>query len=90
MSTNQPPVRAPKIPPQVGLREIRKARGLTIPELVERIVEQGGKTSADHISNCEIGWKRPSMPLLQAWAKALGLNPLDVRLFADEQLESVA
>lgn len=65
-------------PPSVGLRILREAHGLNIPALVRRIEEQGVKVTADHISNVELGWKRPSNPLLHAWAKALGISPLDV------------
>lgn len=83
-------MRETRIPPQVGIRKLREAYALTIPALVERIEEHGVKVTADHISNCELGWKRPSNHLLHAWAKALGISPLDVGLFADEQTEAVA
>lgn len=65
-------------PPSVGIRLLRDAHGLTIPALVERIALQGVSVTADHISNCELGWKRPSNALLHAWAKALGVTRLDV------------
>lgn len=65
-------------PPAVGIRTLREAHGLTIPALVERIAQQGVKVTADHISNVELGWKRPSNALLHAWAKALGITRLDV------------
>lgn len=64
--------------PRVGIRKLREAHGLTIPQLVERITEQGGQVSADHVSNVELGYKKASAPLLSAWAKALNLHPLDV------------
>lgn len=65
-------------PPSIGIRILREAHGLTIPALVERIDRQGVKVTADHISNVELGWKRPSNALLHAWAKALGITRLDV------------
>lgn len=67
-------------PPTVTIRILREAHGLTIPALVARIEEQGVSVSADHISNCELGWKRPSNALLHAWAKALGIKRLDLLL----------
>jgi transcriptional regulator with XRE-family HTH domain len=65
-------------PPAVGIRLLRDAHGLTIPALVERIAQQGVTVTADHISNVELGWKRPSNALLHAWARALGITRLDV------------
>jgi transcriptional regulator with XRE-family HTH domain len=70
-------------PPAVGIRILREAHGLTIPALVDRIGLQGVTVTADHISNVELGWKRPSNALLTAWAKALGINKLDVLLAED-------
>lgn len=64
--------------PLVTIRDLRKAYGLSIPQLVERIGQQGVSVDPDHISNVELGHKRPSQPLLTAWAKALGVLPLDV------------
>jgi hypothetical protein len=73
----------------VGLRVLREAHGMNIPALVRRIEEQGVKVTADHISNCELGWKRPSNSLLHAWAKALGITRLDVIVGDDaEQMAS--
>lgn len=69
-----------KLGPQVGIRELRKAHGLTITALAARIEPIYGKSvDPDHISNVELGHKRASDPLLTAWAKALGVLPLDVR-----------
>lgn len=65
--------------PRVGIREIRKAHALTLEQLADRIAEQGSKRpSADSLSNIECGNKRASSQLMAAWAKALGLHPLDV------------
>lgn len=72
-------------PPQIGIRLLREAYGLTLPALVARIAEQGCEVTADHLSNCELGWKRPSAPLLHAWAKALGVTRLDVLLLTNEE-----
>lgn len=68
------------VPPTVTIRTLRYAHGLNIPQLVQRIAEQGVEVTADHISNCELGWKRPSNHLLHAWAKALKIEPVDVTL----------
>lgn len=71
-------------PPSVSLRTLREAHGLNIPALVRRIEEQGVTVTADHISNVELGWKRPSNALLHAWAKALGITRLDITVTSDE------
>lgn len=71
-------------PPSVSIRTLREAHGLTLPALVRRIEEQGVKVTADHLSNCELGWKRPSNALLHAWAKALGITRLDVQVESDD------
>ncbi|MDM3894800.1 helix-turn-helix domain-containing protein [Mycobacterium intracellulare] len=66
--------------PQVRIRDYREALGLTVSQLVERIKETGydGAVHPDTIRNVELGHKRASKPLMTAWAKALGLMPLDV------------
>jgi hypothetical protein len=66
--------------PQVRIRDYREALGLSVTQLVERIIETGytEKLHPDTIRNVELGWKRASKPLMTAWAKALGLSPLDV------------
>jgi transcriptional regulator with XRE-family HTH domain len=68
------------IPPQVSIRTLREAHGLTIAALAKRINDQGYEAgvTADHLSNCELGRKRPSNSLLHAWARALGISRLDV------------
>lgn len=78
MSATSSELRQRGVPPSVSIRTLREAHGLTIPALVKRIDEQGVKVTADHISNCELGWKRPSNALLHAWAKALGITRLDI------------
>ncbi|OBB22135.1 helix-turn-helix domain-containing protein [Mycolicibacterium elephantis] len=66
--------------PQVRIRDYREALGITVNQLVERIKETGydGSVHPDTIRNVELGHKRASKPLMNAWAKALGLVPLDV------------
>jgi transcriptional regulator with XRE-family HTH domain len=66
------------IGPQVRIRELRQAQGLTVEELAGRIGEQGVTISRSALTNVETGAKRASRDLLTAWAKALGVNPLDV------------
>lgn len=76
-------------PPRVDIRKLREAHGINIPTLVERIRENGVEVTADHISNCELGWKRPSNPLLHAWAKSLGVMAIDIH-FESTERESAA
>lgn len=66
--------------PQVSIRELREAHGITVNALVERIKEQGydGNLHPDTIRNVELGHKRASKPLMVMWCKALGLLPMDV------------
>ena len=54
--------------------------GISVSSLVDRIIEQGyeGKLHPDTIRNVELGYKSASKPLMVAWAKALGLTPVDV------------
>lgn len=64
--------------PRVGIREVRKAHGLTLEQLADRIEEQGYKRpDADSLSNIERGNRRASEALLHAWCKAVGIHPLD-------------
>ena len=71
-------------PPRVGIRAVREAYGLSVADLQQRIEEHGVKVvNTCTIRNIETGNKRPSNPLLVAWAKALKLNPLDVTMPED-------
>lgn len=88
MSTPKPRKRFE--PPTVSIRVLREACGLNIPALVLRIQEQGVDVTADHISNCELGWKQPSPALMHAWMKALGRHPVDARLGREITDEVVA
>ena len=77
-------------PPQVSLRILREAHGLTLAALALRIQEQGVKVTADHLSNVELGWKRPSNHLLHAWAKALQITRLDIQTPESDEKDAAA
>jgi transcriptional regulator with XRE-family HTH domain len=62
----------------VRIRDLRDAHGWTLAQLADRIAEHGVKISAAGISNVENGNKQASDRLLTAWAKALGVQPLNV------------
>lgn len=62
----------------VRIADLRKAHGLTQEQLAERIGEHGVRITGAGISNVESGNKQASDRLLTAWAKALGVQPLDV------------
>ncbi|MDO3245221.1 helix-turn-helix domain-containing protein [Mycobacteroides abscessus] len=65
--------------PQIRIRALREAHGLSVSQLIERIAAEGvDGVHPDTVRNVELGYKRASKPLLTAWAKALGLSPLDV------------
>ena len=66
--------------PSVPLRRFREGLGLSIGDLQERIAVHmdGKKPHGDTIRNVELGHKVGSPALMAAWAKALGLHPLDV------------
>lgn len=72
------PATAP-LGPLVPIRELRDAHGLSVSQLCDRIEQHLGKRPhEDTIRNVELGHKRASAPLMTAWAKALGLVPIDV------------
>ncbi|OZE77154.1 hypothetical protein CH305_18120 [Rhodococcus sp. 15-649-2-2] len=64
--------------PMVRIKDLRLAHGLSQAQLVERIGEQGVAITEAGISNVENGNKKASDRLLTAWAKALGVEPLNV------------
>lgn len=83
--------------PMVRIRDLRLAHGLTLAEAARRIREQGAEVTESGLSNVENGRRRASDRLLMAWAKALGVNHLDVwqgpvieTAAPDEQPERVA
>lgn len=68
----------------VPIRAVRKAYGISVHDLVERIAEQGVTVrDTATIRNVETGNKRPSDQLRFAWARALGLSPLDAQVIPD-------
>lgn len=64
--------------PMVRISDLRLAHGWTQEKLAERICEQGVRITGAGISNVESGNKKASDHLLTAWAKALGVEPLNV------------
>lgn len=62
----------------IRIKDLRLAHGLTMKQLAERIAEHGVSISEGGISNVENGNKQASDRLLIAWAKALGVEPLNV------------
>lgn len=64
--------------PMIRIRDLRQAHGLTMQQLADRISEQGVSITEAGISNIETGSKKASDRLLTAWAKALGIAPLNV------------
>jgi transcriptional regulator with XRE-family HTH domain len=75
--------KSPPIPPMVPLRALRQAYGLTSPALAGRIAEYGVSVDPDHLIAVELGQSGASRELLTAWARALNVNPLDIRRPAD-------
>lgn len=78
------------IGPQVRIRDLREAHGLTVKDLVNRIEAAGFKVHPDTIRNVELGHKRASQDLMNAWARALNLHQLDVWQPADNSEEDAA
>lgn len=62
----------------VRIKDARQMQGLTMKQLAERIAEHGVAISEGGVSNVENGNKKASDRLLIAWAKALGIEPLNV------------
>jgi transcriptional regulator with XRE-family HTH domain len=62
----------------VRIKDLRIAHGLSQSQLAERIAENGIAVTDAGISNVENGNKKASERLLTAWAKALGVEPLNV------------
>lgn len=67
------------IPPQISLRALRKALGLTLEQLAERIQDQDVEISRTGLNNAELGYRRVSEPVKVAWAHALGISPNFIR-----------
>lgn len=62
----------------VPIRTIRKAWGLTLPALAERVADEGHSVTDTGLSNVELGHRRGSDQLMRAWANALRIHPLDI------------
>jgi transcriptional regulator with XRE-family HTH domain len=67
------------LPPQVSLRALREALGLTLDQVAERIRDQGIDASKFGLSNVETGRRRASARLMEAWARALGIHLHHIR-----------
>jgi transcriptional regulator with XRE-family HTH domain len=59
------------------IRVLRDAYGLTAEQLADRMGELGVPVDRNTLYNIESGAKKPSARVLDAYARALGLNPLD-------------
>ncbi|MDM8086312.1 helix-turn-helix transcriptional regulator [Cellulomonas cellasea] len=64
--------------PMVRIADLRKAHGWSQDQLADRIREHGVQITAAGISNVESGNKQASDRLLTAWAKAFGIDTLNV------------
>lgn len=62
----------------IRIKDLRLSLGLSQGKLAERIAEFGVEVTDAGISNVENGNKKASDRLLIAWAKALGVEPLNV------------
>lgn len=63
----------------IPLRALREAYGLTTPELAARIAEFGVTVDPDSLIAVELGQTGVSQKLKTAWARALNINPVDIR-----------
>lgn len=69
-----------KVPPHVAIGDLRRATGLTLDELCERMTEITGHSyTRGAISAIEIGIRGASVDTLQAIALAYGLAPNALR-----------
>ncbi|HWE90443.1 MAG TPA: helix-turn-helix transcriptional regulator [Pseudonocardiaceae bacterium] len=64
--------------PMVRIRALRHAYGLTAAQLADRMAELGVPVDRNSLYNIESGAKKPSDRILDAYARALGVHPLDV------------
>lgn len=79
------------IGPQVRIRDLRNAHGFSVRQLVDRLAESGMPgVHEDTIRNVELGHRRASRPLITAWARALGLSPLDIYQPPPDEREDAA
>jgi len=63
----------------VSLRAFRIWRGLTLEQLAHEIRAQGVEISKIHLNNVELGNKQTTALVMNAWARALGINPVLIR-----------
>lgn len=63
----------------VTLRALREAHGLDSRQMADRLREQGVTVHPDHLLNVELGHKRGSGRLMAAYARVLGIKPVDIR-----------
>jgi DNA-binding XRE family transcriptional regulator len=64
------------------MRLARERAGLTVGQLVERLAQQGVERHPDTIRNCELGNYQPSLEVLDAYARVVGVER--VALLKDE------
>ena len=64
--------------PMVRMKEVRLLLGKSQVQVTERMTEHGVEITDAALSNIENGNKKASDRVLIAWAKALGIDPLNV------------
>lgn len=64
--------------PMIRMKDVRLLLGLSQVQVTERMSEHGVEISGAGLSNIENGNKKASDRVLIAWAKALGIDPLNV------------
>jgi transcriptional regulator with XRE-family HTH domain len=62
----------------IRMKAVRQSLGLTLVQVVDRMGEHGVQLSEGGLSNIENGNKQASDRVLIAWARALGIEQLDV------------
>lgn len=83
------PTRIPVLGPQVPLRELRKALGLTLSQLAAQIRDCGYHRAPTEgtLANVELGRQAGSRKLMTAWAIALRLPPQAI--LQDDELRHI-
>lgn len=64
--------------PMVRIRDVRRLLGFTLAEMAARITEVGIPITESALSNIEAGNKAAGDQLLDAWARALDIDPVFV------------
>lgn len=64
--------------PMIRMKDVRLLLGLSQVQVTDRMAEHGVEMSGAGLSNIENGNKKASDRVLIAWAKALGIDPLNV------------